>query len=573
MSALPQSSNGRRLFWIILLAGLAVRLLLSAELYREDTGLERLPPKDMWSWHAQAELVVAGDFLLRGAEELLIEEPTCLLYVKTPQGRERYHRAVGAEPLVHAPLYTYLIATSLLLTDSPWPVRWAQVLATLLVAWLTYLLARAVCGDERVGLLAMGLVAFHPTSAFYAGFLLRATLITALLTLLLLIIVRYLREPRAGAAFGLGCLLGLIYLTKAMVPLLAPLLLPIFPAARGSRRRRAQHALLAALGLLLVSSPLVARNLACGTRPFYGGGGYTQEAIALYNFEGADGVRLVRPPTDYLHALIVKGDTVPGTLLAAIDTHPSCGAYLRLEARKLQGFWNGHEASNNLNYNLRRHQLRSLALFPVSTHALLPLALLGLLGTLREWRRLWPLHALVAVMLGFCLVAAALARFRLPVIPCLAIYAALGVRLIWRHRESARRTALHALAVVALLLATHPGALAATARASDPPLTYEYAPHQAWAALAGTYQRLGKAARARDYVLRAVLEHPVSRDPEAWGAADRATRVHFIRLHDWAYRVALEANDREGARAVLLNLLRFADSRVVRERLRALEAG
>ncbi len=80
-----------------------------------------------------------------------------------------------------------------------------------------------------------------------------------------------------------------------------------------------------------------------------------------------------------------------------------------------------------------------------------PFALLGMGWSIRRWRELFPLYAMVAVHLGAGLVFFVLSRYRIPVVPILTVFAAAaGVRLVSLLRRRAWRPV--ALALSALLV-------------------------------------------------------------------------------------------------------------------------
>jgi len=83
---------------------------------------------------------------------------------------------------------------------------------------------------------------------------------------------------------------------------------------------------------------------------------------------------------------------------------------------------------------------------------LAPVAVIGLLLTARRWRELVPLYAVLAMVLATLLAFFVLARYRIPAVPVIALFACAGVaEAIARLRRGTRRPV--ALAVLAAAVA------------------------------------------------------------------------------------------------------------------------
>lgn len=416
----------RRAFWVVLALGFVLRVVFACELVSKGAGLEFAKPLDMWLYPAKARLILDGDYAIATAPELFAGTTTGVAgFMNTPEGRARFHRDGGERPLVDAPGYPYLVAASLGLTGSLTPLRVLQVFVTLLIAYLTFVLARVAGLEGRVALLAMTFVALHPTTVFYAGYVLKPTVITLELLAVCLAFASYLRRPGSWPAVALGAALGALHLTKGIVPLALPFLGLGLVFTPGTWGAKAKHAGLFLASFLLVTSPLVVRSLTCGTSPLHNGQSFY--LLAVCNYIGADGLHLVQPPVTYVMDLIEGKESALGVLGAAVDTHPSFGGFLWLLARKLQGFFNGYEAWNNLNVYVDGRMYSSLRSFPLASWILIPCALLGVPAGLRRWRQLGAVWTGLGVVLASCLASFVFARYRLPAVPYLAILAALGI--------------------------------------------------------------------------------------------------------------------------------------------------
>jgi 4-amino-4-deoxy-L-arabinose transferase-like glycosyltransferase len=547
---LPRSRPLRRLLWTLLALALVARLALAWELTSRRMGREATPPQDMWLYDQESQLILAGDWTLSGAfglleahHELGIGHSTYLVTLGKPWVEQTY----GPRPLVNAPLYPALLTIPRALSGSAQLARILQVLATLLLAVGTYVLVRLLRGDARMAGLAGALVAFHPTTVFYAGFLLRTTLISLLLLALTLGAALYARAPSGRRAAALGGLTALNHMAKGVLPFLIPLSLVALWLGRSPRRPAHAGAWLA--GFLLAASPLLARNLACQS-PLLHVGIQARVGLIDSNFEGADGLHLVRPPPAYVDAVLAgAGRSDVGALLAAIRTHPEPTGFPRLLLAKLRGFTSSYEPRNNLDYHATAPVVSSLRAFPLGTWPLLALALVGLPALVRDWRRWWPVLLGLLVPLGVVMASAAHARYRLPAVPFLAVGAALAASALWRQPRSARRLGLAALGLIVALGVTLPWEHRADVSVPE---------HLAWTIQGRRYEREGEVTLAKQSALRATRALPRVRDATAAHPPPAsADAQRLLELHAWAHALCIRDGDEAGARWLRESLARF----------------
>ena len=342
-------------------------------------------------------------------------------------------------------------------------------------------------------------------------------------------------------------------MAKGVLPFLLPL--SLIALWRGRSARRVAHAGAWTLGFTLAAAPLLARNLATGSPPLHVG---IQARVGLIdsNFEGADGVHLVRPPPAYVHAVMARsGDSDLGALLAAARTHPDWLGFPRLLLKKLRAFTNAYEGSNNLDYHRDACLLTSLRAFPLATWPLLALALVGLPLLLRDPARWWPVLLGLAVPLAVVLASTAHARYRLPAVPYLAIAAAWAASTLWRRSPpgpltgSAPRRARPGVLVAALVVSLAwawpwehrgPGGVDAPA-------------HLAWTLQGRRHERGGDLPRALICARRAIEAlPPLSPD----GPREPAATERLVALYTWAHALSVAVGDVESARELRERLAR-----------------
>jgi tetratricopeptide (TPR) repeat protein len=109
------------------------------------------------------------------------------------------------------------------------------------------------------------------------------------------------------------------------------------------------------------------------------------------------------------------------------------GPWARLVWRKLELATNAFEPWNIRAIAITREFSAVLRLPLVGFGLLAPLAVAGIALTAARWRELVPLYALLATVLATLLVFFVLARYRLPAVPALALFASAGIA------EGARR--------------------------------------------------------------------------------------------------------------------------------------
>jgi 4-amino-4-deoxy-L-arabinose transferase-like glycosyltransferase len=379
-----------------------------------------------------------------------------------------------------APLYPYTLG---LLYSVAGPQLLAAHLLNCFLGAVTCVLVWGLAReffDRRVSLLAAALTAFYSMLVFYGGSLLAENVITPLTLAVVWAAVRAFDAPRAGRWAIAGGLLGLAAIARQNVLLYAPLVLGwMFWSLRSEfspqRRLVLAAAYVGAAALLIL--PVTIRNHAVtgdatwvatsGGSNFFSGN--NAEAQGVYRIPS----RFPRTLTDdarqqaaiyHAYAEQAEGRRLGpseasaywfGEGLAFIRENP--GDWLALEARKFLRFWNAGEVWNNRSIELSRPFSWVLRLPLITFGVMAPFALLGIGGTARSWRELLPLHAMIAVYLVTALAFFVLSRYRVPVVPLLLIFAAVGVvQAVERVRaRDWRGLAVPAAALVALAAFVH----------------------------------------------------------------------------------------------------------------------
>ncbi len=402
----------------------------------------------------------------------------------------------GKAPFVQSPLYAYLLGILMKAVGTSIPrLLTAQALVGTGTVLLTYWLGRRLFG-HRPGMVAGTVLAVYGPFLFYEGQIMK-TFLSPFFTILLALLLdmahrRSLQAGRAGRMFLLaGLAYGLLTLDRDNFILLAPALAILaLVLGGGLRRAGVRAAALFALGTVLMVAPVTARNWAVA-REFVllttGGG----EVFYIGNNPDANGLYVppafVTPDPKFEHADFIKraSENAGRTLtpmqsswfwfregMTFIKDEPL--AWVRLLWLKTVHFWNFYELPDNLDYEILQTfspLLRWLncnftgtplvgllppagvpvAVVPtgagwltVRLHlfstfgSLAPLGLAGILLTRRSWRRLLPLYVLMFGYMATVLLFFNFSRFRVPIVPLLALFAAAALAWLWRGCVAAR---------------------------------------------------------------------------------------------------------------------------------------
>ncbi len=332
-------------------------------------------------------------------------------------------------PWLRPPAYLLFLAPSVRLFGlSLAPIRLTQIALSLLVPVLAYLLARAMFG-RRVGLLAGLLTAFWLPLAILPHLVLAENLFLPLLLAAMYCLARFQQEPRPGWSLAAGGLLGLATLTRGLTLGFLPLVVLWMWVRVGPRRGwRA-----------LISPALLAATAALVILPWTG---YTSlrygrlilvDTTGGYNFWlGTQGgqfsnlrevhqslLELPDPAARQSYAYLQGLGAIAADPIGFLsDRTTEIGQLLRInygaDERLVDGFVLGAVSVP--------HLLGLLLLEDTLYVLLVPLALMGVFRRKGE-----PGRGPILLWLGYNLLLAvaffAIGRFRLPLLPFLAIYA------------------------------------------------------------------------------------------------------------------------------------------------------
>jgi len=376
-----------------------------------------------------------------------------------PAFYDRWARAIAAgdwlgQGVFYAnPLYPYFLALIYRCCGySLFLVKLFQSVLGGLTCWMIALIGRQIF-DRATGILSGLMAALYAPFIFYEGTLTISTLgmFLSLLTVFLL-----LRSAEIGPwrSFGAGAVWGLRALARFDLTFLAAAIWLLAHRDERTFHRRLKLAALFCLGVTVIILPVSARNFlvegklvaitAHGGETFYGG----NNPWASGSYAPPPGVR---PGPEYEHedfrrlaserlgrelSLSESSSYWLDQAMAFIRDHP--GRYARLQFKKLLLFWGPGEIPDNRNFHFFRRFSIVLRLPLLNFGILCPVALLGLLLELRNWRRSLLLYMQIFLSMLSVLFFFVLARYRLPTVPFLMLFAAYALHWSfrsWRDRR------------------------------------------------------------------------------------------------------------------------------------------
>jgi tetratricopeptide (TPR) repeat protein len=403
---------------------------------------------------------------------------------------------IGKDVFYQAPLYPYFLAVLYRLFGHSFVA--VRVVQSLIGAGSCALLGLAANRffSRRVGLIAGIALAIYAPAIFFDALIQKSVLDLFFLTLALSLIARLVDEPQhVGLWLGLGVSMGGLSLTRenalvfvavilwwalwaprlttAAAPLTQRLLRQAARAPRGKATFRAVSAFVAGLAIVLL--PVAIRNFAVG------GGFYLTTSQFGPNFyignnPRADGtyasLRFGRGAPEYErtdatelaeHATgrhLTPGDVSSywtGRALDFMTTQPL--AWLRLMGRKVLLLVNRTEMLDTESQESHAEYSWVLRVGGWFGHVgiVAPLALVGLVLAWPARRRLAILYWMTGLYAASVLMFYVFARYRLPLIPLLLLFAAEAIAALpsWIAAASPRQRALMGAAVCAVAVLTN----------------------------------------------------------------------------------------------------------------------
>jgi tetratricopeptide (TPR) repeat protein len=360
------------------------------------------------------------------------------------------------EPTFRAPLYPlFLAAVFKIFGHDLFIARLTQMLLGALICAMIYFIALRLF-NKRVAIISALMGAFYGPFIYWSGEILIITLITFLDLVMLLILLRAFDKPSKLFWLLGSAVLGLSSIARPNVLVFIPwvilliLLMSKFTPAKPTKRLKFVYIVFFLLGAIVVIFPVTINNY-IKVKDFVLIS--SQGGINFYmgNNPEADG-RSAQPPG----RITARGEFLDDAWLASVvlaeeargeGLKPSQVSrfwysegvkfifdqpwqWFKLTSRKAAYFWTGVEVTNNEDtyYFTRFSNLLGLLMwqkiiaFPFGI--ICPLALAGIIVSRKHWRKLLLLYGFIFFYMASVVAFFVCARYRMPVIPVLLIFAA-----------------------------------------------------------------------------------------------------------------------------------------------------
>ncbi|MGB7346894.1 MAG: glycosyltransferase family 39 protein [Pirellulaceae bacterium] len=396
--------------------------------------------------------IAALGFLLRTANVLMTGTlPTSVNLIGDAAGYWQWAGRIaegnwyGNETFYQAPLYPYVLALLRTIGLGIPGVRMVQSLFGMLSVVLLGLSMRHRLGD-RVSLIGAAMLATFPPAIFYDGIIQKASLAALLLCALLLSISRLQQSPSFARAAPVGLFLGLLVLTRENAMLWVPLLGVWVIWQTWSRGLRYSVVSAAAYvgGLAVILMPVAARNASLGGEwspttfqagpNFYIGNNLSADGIyrplvhghetPLY--ERSDAVSIAEETQGHAMTSREVSQFWMSRTWTEIKAAPGRWILLMLQKSFMLVNWFEVPDTESLSY-YREYSIPLMAVRFWNFGVLFSLSMVGLWLSWHQWRELWIDYALILSMAFAIVLFFILGRYRLPLVPLLIPFAALGI--------------------------------------------------------------------------------------------------------------------------------------------------
>lgn len=376
---------------------------------------------------------------------------------------------VSSEPFFRAPLYNYFLGFIYYGTnDSIAAARFLQLMIGTATAPLVYWLARRMF-DKRIALIAALLALFTGDILYFEGELvLEATAMWLTLSGLLLL-ANYIDNQKLSTLLFLGLCTGLVIIDRPNAAVLFPVVVWVVwrsskvATNTGTIKRLISYTIVALLPIAVVLAHNATRQQPAFTIATQGGVNFF-----IGNNPEADGVSAVMPGKlgyswQYADIQFLAEEEAGKTLspsevsshyfkagLSYITSQPL--SWIGLLLKKTYLLFSGNDISNNRNLPAFKSEFKIMNVLRIGMWSLAPLGLLGIIMSRRRTLLTSAVAAFVLLYASSFILFFVNSRFRLPLLPLLAIFGAFALVELyeWVRERNLRALALPLLIVAAL---------------------------------------------------------------------------------------------------------------------------
>ena len=351
---------------------------------------------------------------------------------------------IGHDAFIRGPLYVYLLgAVYFIFGPSLLAARILGMIIGLASVWLTYLIAFRLCG-QKTALWAAMLHAFYPVLIYFESELLVEPLFLFLMECSILYFLKALESFKPKPMILTGIFIGLAAIARPIILGLVPLYLIWLFVSNSNRRQNVKAAAIIVISMIFIIAPVSIRNLAVS-------GQWTTVAasggINLYigNNPQADGVSAVFPGIGSnweMKDIRQLAEKQTGKEMTTADLSSYFGSkaedwilghplsFAGLYLKKLYFCLTNREISNNRYITPFLNQFYILKYNPASFGIIFFLAVVGVVSLAQDRKFSRNMLFIVLFIACYFLLISLFfvnARFRIPVIPLILIFAGAGV--------------------------------------------------------------------------------------------------------------------------------------------------
>lgn len=412
--------------YAVLLTALLMRLFFFFEFYYRDLDITPQRNYDTYIYHNLADTIIKSDLLLRGR---YLDWTNVISGV----GENRFRELYSKNDFEVSPGYPYLIAlVYAAFGNNPYHFLYLQVLLGVLLCLLVFLIADRLLGRETA-VIAAFIVAVFDTLIFYTCFLLRESLTTFIVVLLVYLLLK--AGSGTGKKTGIICWLlsgiafGAAWALNFSCLFLAPFVIFAVFYGAGALKQKIINTLLIVAGITIILSPFIARNIIVKAKPLSLGASSYAYDIPVFNGPKSSPVSFnLAGQIDVIKEVYAKSSgKTPDLYLKTIRAHKNIWGYLRLELRKFAAFWNSYEVMDQVRYLYYKKAMLFFLIPHLSYGLIAPFAILGLILLFKRWKDLNLLYAGVILALFTALNTVVLSRSRQAAYPFLAVFASYGI--------------------------------------------------------------------------------------------------------------------------------------------------
>ncbi len=337
-------------------------------------------------------------------------------------------------PPLQAPLYPYTLALLMAVfgTNTLW-VKLFQAFMGSLSCVLLYIIGKKVF-SQRVGAVAALMMSFYGMFLLYESLLLMTTLQTFLYLLSILSLLVAKEKGGILSHLTAGICLGLSIVCSPNIILFVPLaLLWLWLVSRDGIGRKLGTLAVLVAGIIIMIVPVTLKNYFVGGEKVLiskNGG------ICFYIGNCYDSIGTITV-TDSMLRIAPKFLSMTPREIAQIDWFGKAieqikrrpGHFFVMLFKKFVLYWVGYEVPNNVNYYLSKRFSAVLRLPLLPFWLVFPLAVVGVIASRKEWPKQALLLLFICAYTLSIVAIFVLARFRLPMVPYLIIFA--GYAVVW----------------------------------------------------------------------------------------------------------------------------------------------